>query len=92
MWGWWNRRRERRERIERDARDLLSRNPGSAYYDAQRAAARARFAGDGAGFIHWARVAAEVARISDNPMDIATVEAIVADEQRRATHGSIRAR
>ena len=67
-----------------DARNLLSGNPQTAYYDAQRLAARARFSGDTRGFLHWAAVAAEVARISDNPMDIKVVQAIVDEEQRQA--------
>jgi hypothetical protein len=35
-----------------------------AYYEAQRRAARARASHDGVDFLHWAKVAAEVARIS----------------------------
>jgi hypothetical protein len=63
-------------------------NPATAYYDAQRIAARARFSGDGCAFLHWARVAAEIARISDNPMDIEVVQRIVDEEERAARHGS----
>lgn len=54
-----------------------------AYYDAQRAAARARFAGDSQAFLHWARVAAEVARISSAPMDYEIVKRIVDEEMNR---------
>ena len=36
------------------------------------------------GFIHWASVAAEVARISNNPMDIEVVQAIVDEERHLA--------
>lgn len=71
-----------------DARRLLAMNPSTAYYDAQRIAARARFAGDSSAFFHWARVAAEVARISDNPMDMTVVRAIADEEERAAKHGS----
>lgn len=67
-----------------DARELLSVNPRTAYYDAQRLAARSRFRGDQQSFIHWASVAAEVARISNNPMDIAVIRAIVDEERRLA--------
>lgn len=67
-----------------DARELLSVNPRTAYYDAQRLAARSRFRGDRRGFLHWASVAAEIARISHNPMDLGVVQAIVDEEQRLA--------
>lgn len=89
MWeeisGWLERRKAAKARVRADARGLLGRSPATAYYDAQRLAARARFAGDGKGFVHWARVAAEVARIGTGPMDIEVVRAIVAEEERRAT-------
>ncbi|MCP1211270.1 hypothetical protein NIM80_16485 [Devosia subaequoris] len=81
---WFERRRELRRLCRDDARQLINRNPLTAYYDAQRAAARARFSGDGRAFMHWARVAAEVARISDAPMSLEVVEAIVDEEERRA--------
>jgi hypothetical protein len=81
---WLERRRELRRLCRHDARQLVERDPLTAYYDAQRAAARARFAGDGAAFLHWARVAAEVARISQAPMNFGTVEAIVEEEERSA--------
>ncbi len=42
--------------------------------------------GDAQSFMHWARVAAEVARTSDNPIDLKVVEAIV-DEEKRRTGG-----
>jgi len=81
---WIERRRELRRLYRDDARQLIERDPQTAYYDAQRAAARARLVGDGAAFLHWARVAAEVARISQAPMNFETVEAIVDEEERRA--------
>jgi hypothetical protein len=86
--NWLGRRRALRRLRDEDARLLLARNPDGAYYDAQRLAARARFSGDSKSFLHWAGVAAEVAKISDNPMDINVVQAIVDEEERRATHGS----
>jgi hypothetical protein len=67
-------------------------NPATAYYDAQRIAARARFSGDGRAFFHWARVAAEIARVSNNPMDVEVVRRIVDEEERAARHGSTPAR
>jgi hypothetical protein len=81
---WLERRRELRRLCRDDARQLVERDPLTAYYDAQRAAARARFAGDGPAFLHWARVAAEVARITQAPMNFETVESIVDEEERRA--------
>jgi hypothetical protein len=80
---WFDRRRSLARMSEDDARKLLSQNPDTAYYDAQRIAARARFQGDAAAFTHWARVAAEVAKISDNPMDAKIVAAIVDEERVR---------
>jgi hypothetical protein len=91
MWrnisDWFVRRQAAKARVRDDARFLIGKSPATAYYDAQRLAARARFAGDGKGFIHWARVAAEVARIGTGPMDIAVVRAIVDEEERLATRG-----
>lgn len=86
--NWLERRRALRQLRGEDARLLLARNPRTAYYDAQRLAARARFSGDRRSFLYWASVAAEVARISDNPMDIKVVQAIADEEERRAKHSS----
>lgn len=80
---WLRRRRQLAQYVAEDARGLLARNPDTAYYDAHRAAARARFAGDAQSFWHWSRVSAEVARISENPMDIEEVERIIEEERRR---------
>lgn len=56
-----------------------------AYYEAHRLAARARAEGRGSEFAHWAKVAAEVARISPRAeMDLATVQSIVDEELRRS--------
>lgn len=65
-----------------DAQRLLTMNRTTAYYDAHRLAARARFAGDRRSFMHWAGVAAEIARIGDCSMDIKLVQAIVEEEER----------
>jgi hypothetical protein len=81
---WIERRRQLRRLFQHDARQLIERDPTAAYYDAQRAAARARFSGDSQAFFHWAKVAAEVARTSDAPMDYEIVKRIVDEEQRRA--------
>lgn len=79
--AWIERRRARRQLVEDDARELIRRGERNAYYDAQRLAARCRFRGDGPGFLHWATVAAEVARRSPiAEMDMRTVQAIVDDE------------
>lgn len=81
---WLGRRRAFAQLCREDAIKLLAANPDTAYYDAHRIAARARFAGDGQAFMRWARVANEIARISDNPMDMSVVERIVEEERRRA--------
>ena len=84
----WIRRRRAFARLCReDAQRLLTMNPSTAYYDAQRIAARARFSGDGRAFFHWARVAAEIAKVSNNPMDIEVVQRIVDEEEQAARHG-----
>lgn len=72
---WWiESRRQIRRRWRADARRLVQ----------QRLAARARPSGQAGEFVHWANVAAEVARISPCArMDIAVVQAIVDDEMRR---------
>jgi hypothetical protein len=85
--GWIERRRRLRRLYQDDARLLVERDPATAYYDAQRAAARARFAGDGVSFRHWAKVAAEVGRISHAPMDFEVVKMIVSEEEERARSG-----
>ena len=81
---WVQRRRALARLCREDARRLLDRNPTAAYYDAQRLAARARFSGGPEGFSHWAHVAAEISRISDNPMDFEVLRAIVDEEERAA--------
>lgn len=83
---WIERRRQVRRRWQADARRLVRHDEPGAYYEAQRLAARARASGQASEFIHWAKVAAEVARISPGAqMDIAVVQAIVDDETRHAS-------
>jgi hypothetical protein len=81
---WLRRRQEIRRRWQADARVLVEQDEVGAYYEAQRRAARARTSGQAGEFLHWAKVAAEVARISPRAeMDFATVQAVVDAETRR---------
>ena len=65
---------------------LLEQFGKDAYYTAQRLAARSRFRGDRTGFWHWAKVAAEVARISPEvEMEMTVVERIVEEERKEQT-------
>ena len=81
---WIERRRSIRRRWQADAPALVAIDAANAYYEAQRRAARARIGGDRAEFYHWAKVAAEVARIAPlAEMDIDIVRAVVRDEERR---------
>lgn len=82
--AWVERRRRFRRLFRHDACQLIARDPFTAYYDAQSAAARARFEGNGKAFIYWSKVAAEVARISNAPMDYEIVKSIVDEEEDRA--------
>ena len=83
---WLERRREIRRWWQADAQHLVQRDEPAAYYDAQRLAARARASGQAGEFIHWAKVASEVARISRRAeMDLAVVHAIVEEELRRGS-------
>lgn len=80
---WLERRRMIRRRWQADARALVAADQTGAYYDAQRRAARARVCGDRDEFYHWAKVAAEVARITPfAEMDIEMVRAVAAEEER----------
>lgn len=64
-----------------DARVLIEQDERNAYYAAQRLAARCRARGDRDSFFHWAKVAAEVARLSTiTEMNYSVVEAIVNEE------------
>jgi len=81
---WLDHRRAIRRRWQADARVLVEADEVIAYYEAQRRAARAPVRGDGAEFYHWAKVAAEIARIAPRAeMDIEFVRRIAADEERR---------
>lgn len=74
---WIKERRRIRQRWQHDARVLLQLHGPRAYYEAQRFASRARAHRDRTAFWHWAKVAAEVARLSpDVEMDMRTVQAI----------------
>lgn len=81
---WLERRRAIRLRWQSDARELIRIDEPRAYYAAQRLAARARANGSAHAFLHWTKVAAEVARVSPRAeMDLAMVQAIVDEELRR---------
>jgi hypothetical protein len=79
---WIERRRAIRRRWQVDARALVATDEVNAYYEAQRRATRARRRGDRAEFYHWAKVAAQVARLTPLArMDIETLRAIVVEEE-----------
>jgi hypothetical protein len=85
---WIERCRAIRRLWQQDARELISRDERSAYYTAQRLAARARAEGDRANFVHWVKVAAEVARASSvAEMDLSVVDSIVAEELEARSSG-----
>ena len=82
--SWIDRRRALRCRWQKDARRLLMVEETNAYYEAQRRATRYRVRGDKAEFYHWAKVAAEIVRLSPHvEMNIATLRSIVSEEERR---------
>ncbi len=82
--SWIDRRRALRCRWQEDARRLLAAEETNAYYEAQRRATRYRVRGDKAEFYHWAKVAAEIARLSPRvEMDLDMLRRIVAEEERR---------
>jgi hypothetical protein len=84
LWRWVEQRRAIRRRWQADARAIVIADEVNAYYEAQRRAARARVRGDRAEFFHWAKVAAEVARLTPRAeMDVDVVQAIAAGEERR---------
>jgi hypothetical protein len=84
--AWIERRRRSHHRCQEDACRLMQQDEAAAYYEAQRLTARARAAGDAAAFVHWARVAAEVAGISPRAqMDPAVLNGIVDAELRCST-------
>lgn len=78
---WIDRRRQIRLRWQHDARTLLHSYDRHAYYEAQRRAAHARTQHDRPAFWHWAKVAAEVARLSPEvEMDLGIVQAVANGE------------
>ncbi|MGE0233616.1 MAG: hypothetical protein AB7S46_17725 [Flavobacteriaceae bacterium] len=82
--SWIDRRRALRHRWKEDALRLLTTEETNAYYEAQRRAMRYRVRGDRAEFFHWAKVAAEIARLSPRvKMDLDMLRRIVAEEKRR---------
>ena len=82
---WIDNRRALRRRWQEDARRLVVAKDASAYYEAQRRATRARVRGEKAEFHHWAKVAAEVARLSPQvEMNFAKLRAIVSEEEGRS--------
>ena len=81
---WAEARRRLRRRWQDDARRLLAAEETEAYYEAQRRATRARLRGDRSELYHWAKVAAETARLSPQvQMDLGTLQQVVADEESR---------
>jgi hypothetical protein len=83
---WLEHRQVIRRRWQADARALVAADEVNAYCEAQRRATRARVRADRAAFYHWAKVAAEVARIAPlAEMDIDVVRAVVSEEERRRT-------
>lgn len=81
---WVEQRQAIRLRWQADARRLVAAEEANAYYEAQRRATWARVRGNRSELYHWAKVAAEVARISPQAeMDIDVVRRIVAEEERR---------
>ena len=81
---WVEQRRAIRRRWQADARALVIADEVNAYYEAQRRAARARVRGDRAELFHWAKVAAEVARLAPRAeMDVDVVRAIAGGEEHR---------
>jgi hypothetical protein len=86
MWfmAWLDDCRARRLRIRADAASLIAQDEITAYYEAQRLAARSRAEHNRDAFMHWCKVAAEVARQSPiAEMDQTRVAAVVARELAR---------
>jgi hypothetical protein len=72
--------------VGKPARRLILAEEVNAYYEAQRRATRARLKSETGEFYHWAKVAAEVARIAPQAaMDVDVVREIVTEEERRRT-------
>lgn len=85
---WLKRRRQIRLDWQADAQQLIRENEHDAYYAAQRHIARSRANRDRKAFMHWAKVAAEVARLSPfAEMEITKVRQI-ADEELSCAHNT----
>jgi hypothetical protein len=81
---WIDHRYELRRRWQDDAKRLLAAEEANAYYEAQRRATRARIRRDRGEFYHWAKVAAEIARLSPEvDMNIKVLKRVVDEEERR---------
>ena len=79
---WVQHRRAIRRSWRSEARQLVATDEVNAYYEAQRRAARARYHEDRDEFYHWAKVAAEVARLSPRAeMNIEIVRRIADEEE-----------
>lgn len=86
---WTDKRRAIRRRWQQDARSLVARDERTAYYEAQRLVARSRVHGNAGEAFHWAKVAAEIARIAPGAeMDAGVVRSVVDDELDRPRPGS----
>jgi hypothetical protein len=86
---WLDECRQSHERVREDVQILAAEFSKNAYYEAQRRAARSRFSGDADGFMHWAKVASEIALISSNAeMELNVVERIV-EEKRARVEGAV---
>lgn len=82
--NWIEKRRQLRYHWQQDARSVIEKHGRHAYYEAQRLAARSRAIRDRSGFWHWAKVAAEVARLSPvAEMDMKVVQEIADEEMRK---------
>ncbi len=82
--NWLEKRKRLRQRWQQDARTMIMKYDRHAYYESQRMAARSRARGVSAEFWHWAKVAAEVARLSPTAeMDMKVVQASVDEEMHR---------
>lgn len=80
---WVEYRRELRKRWQADAKRLLAAEETNAYYEAQRRATRARVGRNRSEFYRWAKVAAEVVRLSPQVnMNLAVLKHIVDEEER----------
>jgi hypothetical protein len=83
---WIARQREIRRRWRANASRLVRLDPQTAYLWGPTTGGAIPRSGDASEFLHWTKVAAEVARIAPAAeMEIAVVQAIFDDEMRRRT-------